>query len=178
MRNLSPLRLADALATFAAHRFVASLPHAPIRLALPGGVVAGSDAALATLRLADRRALLELLHDPELAFGDLYTSGRLEVEGDLVDLIDAVLRGDAGVGLRDRLPRWLGERRLHQELTRATENARRHYDVGNEFYALWLDERMLYTCAYFPTPSASLEEAQLAKLDHVCSKLALRPGRR
>jgi len=176
MRNLSFLPLADSLTAFAARRFVAALPHAPIRIALPGGVVAGSDPALATLRLADRRAMLELLLDPELAFGDLYTSGRLEIEGDLVDLIDAVLRGDAGVGLRDRLPRWLGERRLHQELARATDNARRHYDVGNEFYALWLDERMLYTCAYFPTPDASLEEAQLAKLEHVCNKLVLRPG--
>jgi cyclopropane-fatty-acyl-phospholipid synthase len=65
---------------------------------------------------------------------------------------------------------------LHQELGRAATNARRHYDVGNEFYALWLDERMLYTCAYFPSPDATLEDAQLAKLDHVCRKVGLRPG--
>jgi cyclopropane-fatty-acyl-phospholipid synthase len=52
----------------------------------------------------------------------------------------------------------------------------RHYDLGNDFYRLWLDERMVYTCAYFPTPDAGLEEAQVAKMDLVCRKLALRPG--
>ncbi len=53
-----------------------------------------------------------------------------------------------------------------------------HYDVGNDFYRLWLDERMVYSCAYFERPDASLEEAQRAKLDLVCRKLMLRPGQR
>jgi cyclopropane-fatty-acyl-phospholipid synthase len=52
----------------------------------------------------------------------------------------------------------------------------RHYDLGNDFYALWLDEQLLYTCAYFESPEQSLEEAQVAKMDHVCRKLGLRPG--
>ncbi|HEX5228792.1 MAG TPA: cyclopropane-fatty-acyl-phospholipid synthase family protein, partial [Bryobacteraceae bacterium] len=52
----------------------------------------------------------------------------------------------------------------------------RHYDLGNDFYKLWLDERLLYTCAYFPTPSSTLEQAQVAKMDHVCRKLRLQPG--
>ena len=51
-----------------------------------------------------------------------------------------------------------------------------HYDLGNEFYRLWLDEAMVYTCAYFDDPDATLEEAQRAKLDYVCRKLQLRPG--
>ena len=51
-----------------------------------------------------------------------------------------------------------------------------HYDVGNEFFRLWLDEQMVYTCAYFPTPECGLEEAQVAKMDHVCRKLRLRAG--
>jgi cyclopropane-fatty-acyl-phospholipid synthase len=53
-----------------------------------------------------------------------------------------------------------------------------HYDIGNEFYALWLDDRMVYSCAYFPTGTESLGEAQEAKLDLVCRKLGLRPGER
>jgi cyclopropane-fatty-acyl-phospholipid synthase len=171
--------LLNRAAVFAARRLLAGLPHVPMRIALPGGAIVGPEqGALATLRFRDRRALLDLLIDPELAFGDLFTAGRLEVEGDLVALVDAALRGSLGVGLRDRLPRRLRERRLDQDLGRATANARRHYDVGNEFYALWLDERMLYTCAYFPTPEATLEEAQLAKMDHVCRKAGLRPGMR
>ena len=50
-----------------------------------------------------------------------------------------------------------------------------HYDVSNEFYALWLDRRMVYSCAYFQTPEADLDAAQEAKLEHICRKLALRP---
>jgi cyclopropane-fatty-acyl-phospholipid synthase len=83
------------------------------------------------------------------------------------------------VGLKARLlRRAAAPAAWKQALGRATGNARHHYDVGNEFYALWLDARMLYTCAYFETPEASLEEAQLAKLEHVCRKLRLRPGQR
>ena len=48
--------------------------------------------------------------------------------------------------------------------------------MGNDFYKLWLDDQLLYTCAYFPTPSATLEHAQIAKMDHVCRKLRLQPG--
>jgi cyclopropane-fatty-acyl-phospholipid synthase len=51
-----------------------------------------------------------------------------------------------------------------------------HYDVSNEFYALWLDEAMVYSCAYFEHPGAALEDAQFAKLDHICRKLLLQPG--
>jgi cyclopropane-fatty-acyl-phospholipid synthase len=63
-------------------------------------------------------------------------------------------------------------------LTRAWQNVHHHYDLGNDFYKFWLDERMVYTCAYFDAPAASLAEAQLAKLDHVCRKLRLRPGQK
>jgi cyclopropane-fatty-acyl-phospholipid synthase len=53
---------------------------------------------------------------------------------------------------------------------------RSHYDVGNDFYALWLDRRMVYSCAYFKTGTETLDEAQTAKLEHICRKLRLRPG--
>jgi cyclopropane-fatty-acyl-phospholipid synthase len=53
-----------------------------------------------------------------------------------------------------------------------------HYDVSNEFYKLWLDREMVYSCAYFERPDASLDEAQQAKLEHICRKLVLRPGER
>ena len=61
-------------------------------------------------------------------------------------------------------------------LSGSKENIHDHYDIGNDFYRLWLDDKMQYTCAYFPAPSATLEEAQIAKMDHVCKKLMLRPG--
>jgi cyclopropane-fatty-acyl-phospholipid synthase len=61
---------------------------------------------------------------------------------------------------------------------RDREAIRFHYDVSNDFYKLWLDRRMVYSCAYFEEPDASLEAAQLGKLDLICRKLDLRPGER
>jgi cyclopropane-fatty-acyl-phospholipid synthase len=132
---------------------------------------------VATLRLHDRGALARLLLDPDFQFGELFVAGRLSVEGDLV----------AALRLAFSVPRpagWAGRsldalrRRVPHDPSSAIDSAQHHYDTGNEFYKLWLDERMLYTCAYFPSPADGLEEAQLAKLDHVCRKVALRPGER
>ncbi len=62
--------------------------------------------------------------------------------------------------------------------TRARDrrNIQYHYDISNEFYGLWLDKRRVYSCAYFHTPDLGLDDAQEAKLDHICRKLALKPG--
>src|SRR5205823_7761265 len=60
----------------------------------------------------------------------------------------------------------------------AKENVHRHYDLGNEFYRLWLDREMVYTCAYFPTPDCPLEQAQVSKMKLVCQKLQLKAGER
>ncbi len=163
------------------HRLLAALGDPPVRFELPDGSAAGParTEAIATLRLRDLRAPFELLLDPDLALGDLYSAGRLAVDGSLVELMCLTDRIPHAAGPLSRL---LGARGApaawRQALGRATGNARRHYDVGNDFYALWLDERMLYTCAYFARPGMSLEEAQLAKLDHVCKKLRLLPDQR
>src|SRR4029078_9600138 len=58
------------------------------------------------------------------------------------------------------------------------ENIHHHYDISNEFYSLWLGETMAYTCAYFPTPVATPDQAQGAKMDHVCRKIRLNRGER
>src|SRR5262249_52687046 len=115
-------------------------------------------------------------YDSELEFGEAYSDGRIEVDGDLVRLMEVVFATPAHP-LAERLLRREAKPRAN---TRAgsRENIHRHYDLGNDFYRLWLDEEMVYTCAYFPTPEATLEEAQLAKMEHVCRKVALRPGER
>ena len=61
-------------------------------------------------------------------------------------------------------------------LTDARRNVHAHYDLGNDFYKLWLDSEMLYTCAYYDRPDVTLEAAQHKKLDLICQKLALKPG--
>jgi cyclopropane-fatty-acyl-phospholipid synthase len=133
---------------------------------------------VATVRLADRGVLLALARDPQVAFGDLYSDGRIEIEGNLVALLEAVYHGSAGPE-RGSLIRTLARllrRPRSNTLGGSRDNIHHHYDMGNDFYALWLGDTMAYTCAYYPTASASLEEAQTAKMDHVCRKLRLRPG--
>ncbi len=122
-----------------------------------------------------RSALVRLLLDPALHFGDAYAAGEIEVEGSLVDFIESCYRGEAH---SRRLLRKAHGRAYDRRNTpgRSRDNVHHHYDLGNAFYRLWLDEQLLYTCAYFPDPNLSLEQAQVAKMDHVCRKLRLRPG--
>ena len=130
-----------------------------------------------TVRIPDRSTLLSMVMSPELAFGDAYSSGKIELEGDLVRSLECVCRSSPRVRNWSwrLLSKWLD---WAQANTRrgSSRNIHHHYDLSNNFYRLWLDEQMVYTCAYFPTPDASLEEAQEAKLDLVCRKLYLRPG--
>ncbi|KRW80969.1 SAM-dependent methyltransferase [Marinobacter sp. P4B1] len=133
-----------------------------------------------TLSLADPKALYSLVANPNLAFGDLYSAGRLEVDGDLPDLMEAMYR--AVHPARQKWPKWLDALwRNHNPrptgISEARENIHHHYDLGNEFYRLWLDTaEMQYTCAYYEQADNTLEQAQLAKLEHVCRKLRLKPG--
>ncbi|MCG7198289.1 cyclopropane-fatty-acyl-phospholipid synthase family protein [Marinobacter pelagius] len=132
------------------------------------------------LHLKDPKALYSLVANPNLAFGDLYAAGRLDVEGDLPDLMETLYR--AVHAAREKWPRWLDALWKNHNprstgIAEAKENIHHHYDLGNEFYQLWLDQaQMQYTCAYYEEPDLSLEQAQLAKLEHVCRKLRLKPG--
>jgi cyclopropane-fatty-acyl-phospholipid synthase len=132
---------------------------------------------VATLRVRDRKTLVGMLLDPDLNVGDAYASGRLEVEGDLVAANEVVFRALQRGGYT-ALPWWRFSRAGGHGLRASRHNIHHHYDIGNDFYSLWLDSRMVYTCAYFPTPTATLEEAQEAKMDYVCRKLDLQPGER
>jgi cyclopropane-fatty-acyl-phospholipid synthase len=153
----------------------------PISVALWDGRSVGvpESEAVGSVRIHDSGALLRLLYDLEVEAGDLYAEGRLSFEGNLVELLRIVFQSKLEVGLIWRLlPRRMVQGVLRTDIGSARKNAQHHYDVGNDFYALWLDERMVYTCAYFANPDDSLEDAQLAKMDHVCRKAALRPGQR
>jgi cyclopropane-fatty-acyl-phospholipid synthase len=125
----------------------------------------------ARVHISSRRALMRLLVDPSLGFGDAFSSGQIEVEGELMDLCDAIERSLT----KKHSFRKPKRRAFQNDLRVARNNVHRHYDISNEFYRFWLDEQMVYTCAYFEHPDMSLEEAQLAKLDYVCRKLRLKP---
>lgn len=168
------------------------------------GVVDRGSAAPAPFTLVLNRpaALRRMLLPPnELSLVESYISGDVDVEGSLeagagladaignrlhspvgvAKLIRLVLRlpGQAADDLNDaRFPeraRKLGPRHTP---VRDAAAVRFHYDVGNNFYKLWLDRRMVYSCAYFRSPDDSLDVAQEAKLDLICRKLRLKPGDR
>jgi cyclopropane-fatty-acyl-phospholipid synthase len=134
----------------------------------------------ATVLIRDRLTLARLIADPEMAFGEAYAEGKIKVEGDLAAALEASYEswpsGRADSQWYQRLTskwmEWLQDNSRRGSRT----NIHRHYDLGNEFYKLWLDRQLVYTCAYFPTPAATLETAQEAKLDYVCRKLGLRAG--
>ena len=152
----------------------------PVRVVLWNGEeIATSPApAVGRVRLHNRETLLKILVNPDLGFGDAYGAGRIEVEGDLVELLETLYRGGAAAPsgfIKRHLLRWFNRPSINS-LRGSRENIHHHYDLGNEFYKLWLDDQLVYTCAYFPTPTASLEEAQIAKMDHVCRKVRLKPG--
>jgi cyclopropane-fatty-acyl-phospholipid synthase len=130
--------------------------------------------AIGDLVIRDRRALVGLIVNPELYFGEAYMANRLDVRGPLETVVEALTRLPAPASTwHDRL---LSRMARPNSLRSARHNVHLHYDLGNDFYARWLDPEMLYTCAYFASPAASLEQAQSAKLDLVCRKLQLQPG--
>ena len=145
--------------------------NAPVAFMLWDGYeISGTDGSVAgTIVFNNRAALLSWLWDAELNFGETYMSGAVELHGDLVPLLEAIYRGLDGPSRRWR-------RVTANDANAARHNVHHHYDLGNEFYRLWLDREMVYTCAYFPAPDATLEDAQIAKMDLVCRKLGLRPG--
>ena len=142
-----------------------------------GSWPAGAPAApIGDLIVRDRRTLLGLILNPDLYFGECYVAGRLDVRGPLEPVLEALSRlVDASPTWRATLAAHLG---LPNTLGLARQNVHHHYDLGNEFYERWLDDRMVYTCAYFAQPGMTLEQAQIAKMELVCRKLRLRPGER
>jgi len=129
------------------------------------------------LRVLDRKALWQLLVNPDLHFGDLYSAGRIQIRGELLTLmLEAYRYTTENPTVGALLARG---RKLAPDLSDSKRNIHHHYDIGNDFYKLWLDrEALQYTCAYFADAAMTIEQAQQAKMHHVCRKLMLKPGER
>ena len=131
-----------------------------------------------TVRVLRPSVLIRLISQGSIGFGEAFSEGTLEVHSDLVEVMLEINRAIARsspselIRLRDR---WQRARHRHS-LSESQSSVFHHYDIGNAFYQQWLDEQLVYTCAYYARPDLTLEEAQAAKLDHVCRKLRLRPG--
>ncbi|HEY3328019.1 MAG TPA: cyclopropane-fatty-acyl-phospholipid synthase family protein [Novimethylophilus sp.] len=156
-----------------------------------------------TFRCSKAFQALVLSRDP-LHLAESYFQGLVDVDGDFysalklrhylaslqLSLTEKALlaakalrvKPDKTVSIADSTPQW--KKTMDQKLgMRSGKKLNRdaisfHYDVSNDFYALWLDEQMIYSCAYYEEASQSLEQAQRNKLDHICRKLRLKPGER
>jgi cyclopropane-fatty-acyl-phospholipid synthase len=183
-RTLSAQTLSNArtpqqstkLDRWALERIQRTVRTAPIRFLLWDGFelpASTSGPAVATIVFRTRAALFGWLRNPELHFGETYMSGAVEIRGDLTRLLDEIYLAWSSSTSRS-VALW---QKANDALT-ARENVHHHYDLGNEFYRLWLDREMVYTCGYFPTPESTLEDAQIAKMHLVCRKLRLAAGER
>ena len=163
-------------------RLLAVMGNPPFEFVLWTGerVSTATTEPVARVCIADRATLLGILVDPQVRLGDAYSDGGLIIEGDLVRLLEAVNRAAATRKPPSMLRRAVNllHRPHGSSLAAARDNIHHHYDIGNSFYSLWLGSTMAYTCAYYPTPSATLDEAQTAKMQHICRKLRLNSGER
>jgi len=152
-----------------------------------------------TLVLNHPGALRRMFSPPiELSAGEAYIYGDFDIQGDLYafyGLLDILLShhftaSEAASLVREiqKLPKTGPEHTIIRQAAKLSgklhsperdmQATRFHYNVGNEFYSLWLDRQMQYSCAYFPDGSEDLDEAQEKKIAHICRKLRLKPGER
>lgn len=162
---------------------LASLPLS-VRLTLPDGNSVGPADAPVHLIIREMGTLANLASGQVGIMGQDYVEGKFEVEGSMRDLmkvaaailpqspVDAARAGMFTMLVRRLMSVW------RHSLERDARQIQFHYDLSDEFYALWLDPRRVYSCAYFSDDDMTLAQAQEAKLDHICRKLRLREGER
>ncbi len=155
---------------------------------LPGGKRLGPAEASVTLRLNSLAPLAHVVAGQIGRLAEDYVEGRIDIEGAMrpvIDVASSLVRDDPTLVAESVSPLawWRGLILRGKSLARhkAEVDAKQiqfHYDVSDDFYALWLDPRRVYSCAYYRQPEMTLAQAQEAKLEHICRKLALKPGER
>jgi cyclopropane-fatty-acyl-phospholipid synthase len=150
-----------------------------VRLSLPrkSAPTSRQSPEVPTILIDNRRTLASLLLNPEVSFGDAYSEGRLDIEGDMISVLSTSFQATSrtlswNLKLVSAWLKWFESNSLEG----SHKNIHHHYDLPTDFYKLWLDSKMVYTCAYFSERAATLEEGQRTKLDLVCKKLWLQPG--
>ncbi|WP_417251958.1 class I SAM-dependent methyltransferase [Castellaniella sp.] len=156
----------------------------PVSMELPDGQRVGAADAQVHFIIKDSSVLTHFAAGEVGALGEDYVEGKFEFNGsvrNLMSLASSILPGSpveaAELGWLTGLVQRLVSVWRHS-IDRDARQIEFHYDLSDDFYALWLDPRRVYSCAYFRTPDMTIAQAQEAKLDHICRKLALKPGDR
>ncbi len=117
----------------------------------------------------------ELIRDPSLAFGEGYMFKKIDIKGNVQKVIESLFnKQDSFLHQKNTYGKLV--KILSNNIHKSKENIQFHYDIGNDFYRLWLDKTMTYSCAYFKSPEDSLTQAQNNKVDYILRKLDLQPG--
>ncbi|MGN6063323.1 class I SAM-dependent methyltransferase [Brevundimonas diminuta] len=153
-----------------------------IRVRLPDGreLTAGPGEPELTAVLSDMKTAVAIAANPDLALGEAFMNGTFQIEGGSV--YDFLQLTTSQLALRPRSPKLTWMQRIKRGAEQANDrlharsNVHHHYDLTVDFYRLFLDDDLQYSCAFFETPDASLEEAQVAKKRRLIDKLLLEPG--
>jgi cyclopropane-fatty-acyl-phospholipid synthase len=165
-------------------RMIGMLEDRVKRLGLPlsltlwnGQTISSSDKPILQLTVRSPQALMSLANPSLGQIAKAYVEGDLDLSGDIRETIRAgeqLVAGESSTyHKRSNVWKWWRHTRPNDR-----KSIQHHYDVGNDFYGLWLDANRVYSCAYFRTPDDSLDLAQEQKLEHICRKLDLKPGER
>ena len=144
-----------------------------------GDMIRFGDVPQTTLRLKTKSCAKRVIRKGFLGVGESYMEGDLEIESDLQELLRIGLAIDFSnyrLSFRQKFRQRILALLNQDTLWRAPKNISYHYDRKDEFYALYLDKTMTYSCAYFKNPDDSLEQAQLNKYEHIARKLLLKPN--
>lgn len=148
----------------------------PLQVTYPNGNIEtynGSNPHV-KLKLNKNFSVSELSKDPSIVLGEAVMDGDIEIYGSIQELILSAYRcGDSF--LRNSKFSKLIPKQFHDK-KHSKSDIQKHYDIGNDFYKLWLDDIMTYSCAYFKHENDSLEQAQLNKVHHILNKLNAQPG--
>lgn len=117
----------------------------------------------------------ELLSDPSVALGEAYMKGDIDIEGDLQKFFESIIRNKDSFMNKNTVFR-LASKIKAPSLMKSKKDIAHHYDIGNDFYSLWLDKTMSYSCGYFKNPTDTLYDAQMNKIHHILKKLNLKEG--
>ena len=139
----------------------------------------GSGQSLFNLILKTEQSARRIFSEGSLGFGEEYVAGNIVVEGDFKALMRLGTEPgiqDMKLSLKTKLALLIKHLQSLNTTRGSSKNVSHHYDRGNDFYRLYLDETMTYSCAYFRDGNDSLEQAQQQKYEHICRKLQLREG--
>ena len=154
-----------------------------IALTLPHGQRLGAKDASVELSFSSWSSIARLKAGQIGGLAEDYVEGKLQFEGSMRDVMRAMAKLLPGNPVQSNTRWWSGWLQRAKSLAAHTplkdaEQIQFHYDVSDAFYALWLDPRRVYSCAYYRQTGMALAQAQEAKLDHICRKLMLQPGDR